>query len=428
MSGALLPITSLLLSVAILLTGHGIQLTLLPLRAESIGFSATEIGITGSVYFLGFVIGCLTVPAIITRVGHIRTFAVLAAAATSVLLVIEMTDRVGQWLALRFVTGWALCGLYMVIESWLNEKAPSHVRGGVLAFYTMITLVAISGAQFIIPLAPIGDATLFMLGAVLLCASIIPVGLTRSIAPHAVHGVRFRPIRLFRTSQVAAVSVLLGGMITGAFWALGPLYAGRRGFSIEAVSSYMSAVIIGGALFQLPVGRLSDRFDRRKVILGLAAFGASVCTFGALLGAEDERTLFVVGFLFGGAAMPLYALCVAHANDQIAERDFVEVASGLLMMNSIGSVLGPTIAAWLMTAAPPGALPGYFALCFMLAAGWTLYRLRSHAVTREHYQPFVNLPDTTQSAIDMDPRGEAKEETDGAVARVSSRPPNGSYS
>ncbi len=404
MTRYLVPVAALLLSVAILLTGHGLQLTLLPLRAEVLGFTAADIGITGSGYFLGFVVGCITIPGVIGRVGHIRTFAVMAAVATSSLLVVSLSTGLFAWLLLRFATGWALCGLYMVIESWLNERAPSEIRGGILSLYAMITLLAISGAQLFLGLDDPANATLFIVAALLLSLAIVPVGLTRSIAPHPVSRARLDFAKLFRTSQVAVVAAALGGMVTGSFWALGPVYASAQGFSAEDVGLFMIAAILGGAALQYPVGRLSDHYDRRLFILGLTSLGAIAATLTGIYGHGDAALVFA--FAFGAATMPLYALCVAHANDSIND-GFVEMASGILMMNSIGSVVGPAVAATLMGAFGAGAMFHFAAFALALAAVWTLHRLRVRRSTREHVQPFVPLPEMTPAALDLDPRGEA---------------------
>jgi MFS family permease len=404
MTRYLLPIASLLVSVTLLLIGHGLQLTLIPLRGEVLGWSAAEIGLTGSTYFLGFVVGCLTIPRIIARVGHVRTFAVLAAVATAVILLIALSHALLAWLLLRFITGWALSGLYMVIESWLNEKSPSAARGAILSLYAMLTMIAIAAGQLFLAQAEPGQATLFMVAALFLCVSILPVGLSASTAPLPVHSVRFRPRQLFRTSQVSVIAALLGGMVTGCFWALGPLYASSRGLSAEHVGLFMTAAILGGAAFQFPLGRLSDRIDRRIVILGLTVLGAAASVAMSSFSATGSDWLFALAFLFGATSMPLYALCVAHANDNLTDSTFVEVASGILMMNSVGSVIGPTVAAPLMSLFGPSAMFGFAAVSYIAAALWCAARLRVHTAARGHYQPYAPLPETTQSVIDLDPR------------------------
>jgi MFS family permease len=411
MTRYLIPVASLLVSVAILLTGHGLQLTLLPLRAEILGFTAGDIGLTGSSYFLGFVVGCLTIPRVIAAVGHIRTFSVMAALATSSLLTLSLSESLLAWIALRFGTGWALCGLYMVIESWLNERAPSEIRGGILSLYAMITLLAISGAQLFLGVADPASSTLFIIAALLLSLAIVPIGLTRAIAPHPISRVELNFGKLLRTSQVAVVTAALGGTVTGAFWALGPVYATAQGLVPEDVGLFMIAAILGGAALQYPLGRLSDHYDRRRVIFVVTALGAVAATLTGLYGHGEAAMVYA--FAFGATSMPLYALCVAHANDNISD-GFVEMASGILMMNSIGSVAGPAVAAGLMGWFGPPAMFYFAAVALAAAALWTLHRMRAHRTRREHVQPFVPLPEMTPAALDLDPRGIVEQPTEPA--------------
>ncbi len=406
MRQVLIPVTSLLAAVAVLLVGHGLQLVLLPLRADSMGWTATDIGFTGSTYFLGFVTGCLTLPRLIARIGHIRTFAVLTAIATSVLLFLALLDWLPGWLLLRFLSGWALSGLYMVIESWLNEKAPAEHRGKILSLYTFITLTGMGGAQLLMGLAPPEAATLFLLGAGLMVLAIVPVGLTRTIIPHPMPEVSFKPRKLFRNSQVAVVCAFLSGMITGAFWSLGPVYAGGIGIPVTQIGLFMAVVVFGGAIFQFPFGKISDLMDRRRVILGICVLGIAASLLAILVAPFSQTLKLVTLAVFGGAALPLYSICVAHANDYVEGSDFVEVASGILMMMSLGSVLGPAITAPLMTWLGPQALFIVAAVCFAVGAMWTAARLSAGARAREHYQPFKSLPETTPAAFDIDPRGD----------------------
>jgi MFS family permease len=208
--------------MAILLMGHGLQLTLLPVHAEAQGWSAYAIALSGSAYFLGFVAGCIAIPVLVGRVGHIRIFMVMGAIATIALLLAGVFFSLPVWLILRFGTGFALCGLYMVIESWLSEIVPEDQRGRVLAFYTMICLVGMSVGQTFLGLVSPLSLELFVVGAVLLSLATIPVGLSRISAPHPIPGVRFSARVLTRSSPVAVVGAFAGGLVMGAFWTVGP--------------------------------------------------------------------------------------------------------------------------------------------------------------------------------------------------------------
>ena len=398
MTGLLISVTALLASVAILLLGHGLQLTLVPLYAVSLDWAPELIGYTGSSYFMGFVVGCLTIPRLVARVGHIRVFAVLIAAATAALLFIGIVDQFWFWMLSRAVSGWAFAGVYMVIESWLNEKTAVEHRGSVLSIYIMITLVSICIGQLLIGFE-LGFPGLFMLAAALLVLGVVPIGLTSSSLPGPIPVVRFRLARVIAASQVAMVGAFFGGLVTGGFWALGPVVASVNGLEKEQIGMFMAVTILGGTVFQFPVGRLSGRIDRRYVIAGLALLGLLTCLSATVLLSFSPGLIYATMFLFGGMTFPLYSLCLAHANDNTS-LSLMEIASGVLMMNSAGSIFGPLIVAFLI---------GYtnHAL-FIVSAGalallvcWTLYRIQFHDVARDHFEPFVAVRNTSLEIVEM---------------------------
>jgi MFS family permease len=398
MTGLLISVTALLASVAILLLGHGLQLTLVPLYAVSLDWAPELIGYTGSSYFMGFVVGCLTISRLVARVGHIRVFAVLIAAATAALLFIGIVDQFWFWMLSRAVSGWAFAGVYMVIESWLNEKTAVEHRGSVLSIYIMITLVSICIGQLLIGFE-LGFPGLFMLAAALLVLGVVPIGLTSSSLPGPIPVVKFRLARVIAASQVAMVGAFFGGLVTGGFWALGPVVASVNGLEKEQIGMFMAVTILGGTVFQFPVGRLSDRIDRRYVIAGLALLGLLTCLSATVLLSFSPGLIYATMFLFGGMTFPLYSLCLAHANDNTS-LSLMEIASGVLMMNSAGSIFGPLIVAFLI---------GYtnHAL-FIVSAGalallvcWTLYRIQFHDVARDHFEPFVAVRNTSLEIVEM---------------------------
>jgi len=275
-------IAALLLSVAILLTGHGLQLTIAPLFASELGWSVQMIGYTGSAYFTGFVLGCLTIPRLVSRVGHIRVFAVLSATATSALLLLILFDILQGWLLARLITGWSVAGIYMVIESWLNERTTAENRGFVLSVYTVLTLLSVSLGQLLIGTG-LPTISLVVMGAILLALGAIPVGLTRSPAPQPIAEVGFQFMGVYRHAHVAIVGAFVGGLVTSGFWALGPILAKSLELADSQIGWFLSITLFGGAVLQLPVGRMSDRYDRRVVMRALPSpAGWSVCSLPCL--------------------------------------------------------------------------------------------------------------------------------------------------
>ena len=393
-------LSTLLVAVGILLIGHGLQLTLLPLHALAVGWSSTEIGLTGSLYFLGFVAGCVLLPASVSRVGHIRAFMVMAAVATVALLTAALFVNVWAWLLLRFATGLSFSGLYMIIESWLTDVSPKESRGTVLSVYLAISLLGMAVGQMPLSLVPADDVRLFILAAVLLSIAIVPIGLTSTRSPNPIPAVRVTPRTLMRASRVAVVCAVFAGMVTSVFWALGPVVGGAFGLDPGRVGLMMSLGVLGGAATQYPVGRVSDRLDRRLVIGILAVVGAVLGTLGAVFAAGSTLLLYVTMAIICGCAMPMYGLCIALAADK-TDLSLVEVTSGILLAHSLGSIIGPVVLSPPMTAAGPAAFFVFCSICLGAAAVWTFYRyfVAERAVGHEPHRRM--LPRTTQAVAEL---------------------------
>lgn len=400
MTQPLLRVATLLLAVAILLTGHGLQLTLLPMRADLLGWSTSAIGLTGSAYFLGFVVGCLQIPTIVSTVAHIRTFMVMAAIATIALLGTGVFESVSAWMAMRFCTGFAFSGLYMVIESWISETTPRNYRGRVLAVYAMISLLAMVVGQTLLGLSQAGDPRLLIGGAMILALAIIPIGLTRMPAPPAITQPRFSLRVLARASRVAVVGVLFGGLVTGALWAVGPVVGRTLGLDPAGIGLMMSAPLVGGALAQFPIGRLSDRTDRRKIIAGLCCLGAFVGLAASQLATLSPTVLYVSMFFVGATSFPLYALCVATASDS-PELSMLQVTSSILIMNSTGSILGPLLVAPVVVRYGGVGFFLFAAICMVAGAAWAAWRIRYVERPDQHDNRFQVLPKTSAVVAEL---------------------------
>jgi MFS family permease len=393
-------VTTLLFAVTILLAGHGLQLTLLPVHALALGWSGSQIGITGSFYFVGFVAGCVLIPGVVSRVGHIRSFMVMAAAATVALLAVSVLPSVWAWMLLRFVTGLALAGLYMIVESWLADVTPAEKRGTVLSIYLAVSLVGMAAGQLPMMFSMPGDIRLFVLAAILLSLAIIPIGLTRVASPRPIPQVRVTPRTLIRASRVAVVCALIMGMVTGSFWTLGPVVPRELGLAPGYVGLMMSFGVLGGAAFQYPIGILSDRTDRRFVIAMVTACGAIIAAVGTALADSSTLILLVATAFLCAATMPVYGLCIALAAEK-TELTLVEITSGILLTNGIGSILGPLIAAPAMAVAGPEMFFGFCAGCLATASCWTFYRyffVERHGGAEAH-RPM--LPRTTQAVAGL---------------------------
>ncbi len=423
MPAALLPVGALLLGAAILLLGNGLLGILLPVRASFEHFPTTAIGLIASGYSAGFVVGCLGTPHVVQRVGHIRTFAVMAAIAAAVVLTMVLMIQPLVWIFLRMITGVAFAGLYMVIESWLNERASNTNRGQLFATYMVIQLAAITIGQMLLPLGEPGGFRLFVLTAIAITLALVPVGLTTSVAPQPLGEVRLRLARLYRMSPVGVLGCFFVGLANGAFGGLGAIFAQDVGLSRTGVALFMSAALVGGALFQIPLGRLSDRIDRRKVLIiacwlavlagGVLALAGDARSAGGLVPPALERLalspLVLIGavVVFGGCIYSMYALCVAHTNDFVEREDFLEASSGLLLTWGVGATIGPLLAAFAMERIGLGGLFIYAALVHLLFIAFTWYRTRQRAPLPPDVRPdFVHAgaSRTSPVAAVLDPR------------------------
>lgn len=398
-------IGSLLLSVALLLFGHGMHLTLLPLMAEARSWTAASNAMTTSAYFLGFGAGCLIVPRWLLLIGHIRVFGVLVAVATGAMLALVLLDVFGAWLALRFVYGIAISGIYLTVESWLNAETQPGYRGAVLAIYAFVTLVAMFGAQLLLQAAELEFSRLLVLTALFLCAAALPIGVTRRSAPRVVASPRFRPRTLLNAANLPAIAA---GALAGSFWALAPVYTARLGFTAGETARFMAAALGGGMLAVYPLGWLSDRCGRAVVLAGIGASGLIGTLVFLLFADRGEAAVMLYGIFYGALMMPLYALCVALANDRAGDADFVETGSIVIMANALGMISGPALAGWMMTGRAPAMLVWFWAAGFTVLAMCAAL-MRATAVTSSTEQAtsaFELVPRTVPEALVIDPRAE----------------------
>ncbi|MBL4647191.1 MAG: MFS transporter [Rhizobiales bacterium] len=342
-----MPITliPLLVAAGILLAGNGLQGTLITLRGTAEGFSPLDIGMIGAGYSTGFLLACIYAPRLLQSVGHIRTFAALAAlSAVGTLMMVMVIDQ-WLWMAIRFVVGFCFSGLFTTIESWINSKADKNNRGRVLSFYRIIDLLAVTGGQFLIPAFGVMSFAIFSVAAMLYCLSIVPISLSDRSRPEPPENFHFDLKAVWAISPLACFGCFTIGLTNSAFRLVGPLYAQDVGFDETGIATFMSAGIAGGILLQYPLGWISDRFSRR-VALMIATLGAIAAglVLSAMGGTSQTASLIGI-FAFGAFAMPLYSLSAAHANDQAGDDQYVLVAAGLMFFFSSGAIGGPFFAA-----------------------------------------------------------------------------------
>lgn len=422
MRSAFTAIAALLLAGFFLVAGNGLQTTLIAIRGNLEGFPLWLIGGFVSAYFVGFIAGSRLTPVFVKRVGHIRTFTALASVASATALAHSLLVDSVFWLALRVITGFCLVGLQMIIESWINERATNQNRGQVLGVYRIIDLAANTVGQVMITLADPAGYVLFALISILISIALVPVALTTTAAPQPIATAQLNVPKLLRVSPLGAVGALSVGTANGAFWALGAVYVQRIGYDLTAVATFMSTVIIAGALAQWPMGLMSDRMDRRRVIILAAAGAACSAALIAILGSQSYLSLLIFGGAFGLFAMPIFGLSAAHANDFADADSFVEVAGGLFLLYGVGSIVGPLTVTVIMSLTTAAMFFVFIGCVYAALAGFGVFRMAQRAPVPAQDRPdYVPVPRTTPAVFELDPRAVGDDEQ-GAAAPENTPP------
>ena len=388
--GVMRRLVALFASAGILIAGNTLLVTMIAIRSRAEGYGDAYIGLIGTLYFLGYLVGAIANPRLIQRAGHIRVFAAMAAiAATSVLVMLLFVDP-WVWMVARVVTGFAYCGCLMSVESWINSTASNDNRGRILSTYRMVDLGANTLGQFLLPVIGVQGFQIFVIIGMFFALALIPVSLSTAGNPAIPPRARVKTGLVWTVSPVAAATCLTIGLTNGAFRTVGPVYAQSVGLGVEDIALFISLWIIGGAVFQFPLGIASDRFDRRRVMVA-ASIGAGVASL--FISQATESWMILVGaFVFGGFGLPLYSLASAHANDHAKSGQHVDLAAGLFVFFTSGAVIGPLLASLIIAQLGPGWFFVYTAILHFALIGFVLFRMLKRApVPRELRRPAVWL-------------------------------------
>lgn len=378
----ILPISALLLGSFFLLFAGGINALILPVRGSAEGFSALSLGLLGTGWAIGYVSGCLAMARLVQRVGHIRAFSVTASlAGIAILTQLLVIDPVA-WIPLRALQGFCFAGAAMIVESWLGERAEPGTRGRIFGIYTMVNLVASTAGQLTLTLGDTTGFLFFVLGAMAYSLALIPTAITTSASPQPLVSASLDLRGLWRASPVAVFAVFTVGMSNSSFGTLAAVYADRIGLAITGIAIFTSLPILAGAAAQVPVGILSDKMDRRIVLIGTAAVALLADVVFVVLAPESRAMNLGLAALFGAAIFAMYPVIVAHAND-FSEGNYIRVSGGLLMVFGLGSIIGPLIAGAAMGALGPRGLFLTTAGAHVLMILFTLWRISRRAAPEQ---------------------------------------------
>jgi MFS family permease len=370
-------VSTLLLSIFIVMTGFGVSSYIVQLRALGEGWTAYDLSLIGAVYSLGYTLSSFITPKFIRRTGHVRVFAAYIALMSISVLLCSLVQNTYAWMGFRGLFGFAIAGSYMIMESWINEKAQNEYRGFMFSVYMFVAMTGSIAGPYI---AAWGDAmttTLFIIAAILLCVGIFPISLSAASSPALPTEVGFDLAGLWRRSPVAFVGTFLAGVISAAWLNFSVVYAKLSGLSETGGANIIAAVTLGSMVAQFPLGRLSDFIDRRLVMVFCGIIGIAASLWMAMLDANHEYLLYAAGFAAGMVIFPIYAINVAHANDMAEPGEYVRISSGLTVLYGLGVICGPLLAGQAIVLAGASGMPLLLAINFALYgayAGWRIVR------------------------------------------------------
>ncbi|MBL4588840.1 MAG: MFS transporter [Alphaproteobacteria bacterium] len=390
----------LFFGLSLMMLGNGLQGTLLGVRATIEDFNTTSTGFIMSLYYLGFVFGSYFAPKLVKNVGHIRVFTALASLASVTVLLHGVIVDIWFWAFIRVFTGFSYAGLYIVVESWLNDASTNKTRGKILALYQVISYGGMVGGQFLLTTADPATVTLFILTSVLVSIALIPISLSSRPAPSFDEPEHISLKKLFSMSPTGIICAFGSGMSASIILGLGAVYAIEIGLPLAQIPTFIAIYLLGGVLFQIPIGWLSDRYNRRTILI-LICFLSCIISLGCFLASGGSLLFYILFFLLGGCSLSIYGQCLAHTNDHIAPRYFVAAGSSLILVNGVGAALGPLIVSIFMTVL---SIEVYFlslTVLFFIIFAYGLYRTqRSPSIPLEDQGEAIIMP-ARSAAIEL---------------------------
>lgn len=372
----------LLLGVMLLMVGNGVQGSLLGIRGNIEGFGTYQISAVMAAYFVGFLGGTTLAPEMIRRVGHVRVFAALGSMISAVLVLYAVFLDWTAWAIMRVIIGFCFSGIYVCAESWLNNTATNETRGQALSAYMIVQMIGIIAAQGLLSLGDPSGFTLFIIPSVLVSLAFMPLLLADTPAPTFGTTRRLGFVRLFQVSPLGCAGMLLTGGIFAAMFGMAAVWGTMAGLSVAQIALFVAATYAGGLILQYPIGRLSDRMDRRQLILILSVI-ATVTMLVAAFAPLPFTLLLLVAVMLGGITNPLYSLLIAHTNDFLGKDEMAAASAGLIFLNGLGAIAGPLATGWLMETVGSGGFFLFMGLLFAALSAYAGWRMTRRAAPME---------------------------------------------
>lgn len=377
---------ALFLSVLLLQLGSGGLAPLDAISGVELGFTTTQIGLLGSSHFFGFFIGCWWAPRLMGTVGHSRAFAAFTATGTIGILSHMLVIQAEAWMIMRVLTGLCIAGSYTVVESWLQAKVTNATRGRTMGVYRVVDISGALLAQLMISILTPAHYVSYNILALLCCAALVPLVLTRVQQPIMPEAPRLRPSLAWQCSPLAAAGVLSAGLTSAAFRMVGPIYGVEIGLSVDDIALFLAAFVLGGVLSQWPAGWAADRFDRRWVLIALSIMAVFSCGVTIVFAGQGTTAAFLTATLFGIATFPIYSVSAAHAHDFAEDEERVELSAALMFLFALGAIASPWAVSTLIEAYGPSAMFAFVSVAHLFLIVFGLIRMRRRETeTRTKY-------------------------------------------
>ena len=397
---------ALFASVVLLQLGSGGVAPLDAISGLALGFSTAEVGLLGSAHFLGFFVGCWWAPRLMGEVGHSRAFAAFTAAGTIGILSHMLVVSPLAWGLMRVASGICIAGCYTVIEAWLQAKVTNATRGRAMGVYRFVDITGSLGAQLFIGVLAPASYVSYNLLALLCCAALFPLTLSRVAPPESPAAPRLRPRMAWDRSPLAAAGVVVSGITGAAYRMVGPIYGLAVGLSADRIALFLAAYVLGGALAQLPVGALADRYDRRYVLIGLSIATAAAAGLTMMASGMGAVAIFCAAALFGATTIPIYSVSCAHAHDFAAAIERVELSAALMFLYALGAIASPVLASAIIAGFGPDAMFLFLGIAHLLLVAFGLLRARARPAP-DARTAYVAVPRTSFTIGRLIGRGDA---------------------